>query len=57
MKAKMAPITMSPRELILFVLLLYGVPRRDDHSYGYGRSGLAGVMLIIIFVQLLNGRL
>jgi hypothetical protein len=43
--------------IILIVFLLGGLPRWGYHSYGYGPSGLVGVLLIILIVLLLTGRL
>lgn len=46
--------------LLLIVLILFlvgGLPRWGYHSYGYGPSGFAGVVLIIIVALLLTGRL
>jgi len=43
--------------IILVVLLLGGLPQVGWHSYGYGPSGLMGVLLIVIIILLLAGRL
>jgi len=46
--------------LLLIVLVLFlvgGLPRWGYHSYGYGPSGFAGVVLIVLVVLLLTGRL
>ena len=44
--------------LILVILFLVGgLPRWGYHSYGYGPSGLAGVLGIVLVVMLLTGRL
>jgi hypothetical protein len=49
---------MSLLLLILVVLLLVGgLPRWGYHSYGYGPSGIAGVVLIIVLIMFLTGRL
>lgn len=43
--------------LILFILFLVGgLPRFRYHSYGYGPSGLAGVLALVLLVLLLTGR-
>ena len=42
--------------IILIVLLLGGLPTWGYHSYGYGPSGILGVLLIIVIVLLLTGR-
>jgi hypothetical protein len=46
--------------LLLIVLVLFmvgGLPRWNYHSYGYAPSGLAGAVLLVVFVLLLTGRL
>ena len=42
--------------IILIVLLLGGLPTWGYHSYGYGPSGLVGVLVIVLIVLLLTGR-
>ena len=39
------------------VLLVGGLPTWGYHSYGYGPSGLLGVVLLILLILLLTGRL
>jgi hypothetical protein len=49
---------MSLLLLILLILFLVGgLPRFGYHSYGYGPSGLVGVVLIVVVILLLTGRL
>ena len=43
--------------IVLIVLLLGGLPTWGYHSYGYGPSGLVGVIVIILLILLLTGRL
>jgi hypothetical protein len=45
--------------LLIFLLLFLfgGLPRWGYHSYGYAPSGLAGVVLVVVFIMLLTGRL
>jgi hypothetical protein len=46
--------------LLLIVLVLFlvgGLPRWGYHSYGYGPSGIAGVVLLVVVVLFLTGRL
>jgi len=43
--------------IILIVLLMGGLPTWGYHSYGYGPSGIVGVLLIVIIVLLLTGRI
>ena len=42
--------------IILIVLLLGGLPAWGYHSYGYGPSGLVGVLVVVLIVLLLTGR-
>ena len=50
---------MSPLFLVLIVILLVillgGLPNWGYHSYGWGPSGIVGVLLIILVVWLLMG--
>jgi len=43
--------------IILIILLLGGLPTWGYHSYGYGPSGLVGVLVIVLIILLLTGRL
>jgi hypothetical protein len=43
--------------IILIVFLLGGLPNWGYHSYGWGPSGIAGVVLLVVLVLLLTGRL
>jgi hypothetical protein len=46
--------------ILLIVLLLVvfgGLPNLGLHSYGYGPSGIGGVLLVVVVVMLLTGRL
>jgi hypothetical protein len=44
--------------LIILILLLFGgLPRWGYHSYGYGPSGILGVILIIVLILFLLGRI
>lgn len=44
--------------LVLLLLLVFGgLPNLGFHSYGYGPSGIGGILLIIVVVLLLTGRL
>jgi hypothetical protein len=42
--------------LVLILLLVGGLPRFGYHSYGYGPSGLAGVLILVLLVLLFTGR-
>jgi Protein of unknown function (DUF3309) len=55
--AERKEFTMSLLLLIVLVLFLVGgLPRFGYHSYGYGPSGLAGVLVVVLLVLLLTGR-
>jgi hypothetical protein len=43
--------------IIVLVLLFGGLPHWGYHSYGYGPSGLAGVVVLVLVVLLFTGRL
>jgi len=44
--------------LILLILLVVGaLPTWGYHNFGYGPSGVGGLLLIILLVLLLTGRL
>jgi len=47
--------------LILLIVLLFlvfgGLPNWGYHSYGYGPSGIAGTILIIVLILFLLGRI
>lgn len=50
---------MSPLLLIILIILLLGVVPVWPHSrnWGYGPSGLTGVVIIVLIFLLLTGRL
>jgi len=43
--------------IILLLIVFGGLPRWGYHSYGYGPSGLVGVILIVVLILFLMGRL
>jgi hypothetical protein len=43
--------------IVLLILALLGGPYMGWHSYGWGPSGLLGVVLVILLVLALVGRL
>ena len=49
---------MSLLLLILLLLVVFGgLPTWGYHSYGWGPSGIGGVLLIIVLILFLTGRL
>jgi len=49
---------MSPLLLIVLLLLVFGgLPNWGYHQYGYGPSGLGGLLLIIVIIMMFSGRL
>lgn len=43
--------------VILLMLVVGALPTWGYHEYGYGPSGIGGVVLLVIVVLLLTGRL
>lgn len=43
--------------VLLIVALIGGLPNVSGQAWGYGPSGLLGVVLIVLVVLLLTGRL
>lgn len=43
--------------IIVLILLFGGLPGWGFHSYGYGPSGIVGIILVIVIILLLTGRL
>ena len=43
--------------IIVLVLLFGGLPHWGYHSYGYGPSGLATVVVLVLVVMFFTGRL
>jgi len=43
--------------IILIVLLFGGLPTWGYHQFGWGPSGLVGVLVVILIILLLTGRL
>ena len=43
--------------IVLLVLVFGGLPRWGYHSYGYGPSGIVGVILVIVLILFLLGRI
>ena len=43
--------------IVLLLLVFGGLPTWGFHQYGYGPSGVGGIILLIVVVMLLTGRL
>ena len=43
--------------ILLLMLVVGGLPNLGFHSYGYGPSGIGGVLLVVVLVLLLTGRM
>jgi Protein of unknown function (DUF3309) len=43
--------------IVLLALLFGGLPTWGYHSYGYGPSGLIGLLVLVLVVLILTGRL
>jgi hypothetical protein len=43
--------------ILLLMLVVGGLPNLGLHSYGYGPSGIGGVLLVVVLVLLLTGRM
>ena len=43
--------------VILLLLVVGALPTWGYHEYGYGPSGIGGVVLLVLLVLLLTGRL
>jgi len=43
--------------IVLFLLLVGGLPNWGYHKFGFAPSGFAGAVLLVVIVLLLTGRL
>jgi len=43
--------------VILIVLLVGGLPNWGFHQYGYGPSGIVGVLVVVLLILLVMGRI
>jgi hypothetical protein len=52
-------MTISTRLIIVLILILIGAVPAWPHSrsWGYGPSGIAGVILVVLLILLLMGRI
>jgi hypothetical protein len=49
---------MSTLLLIVVLLVVFGgLPQVSRHNYGYGPSGIGGIILVVLLIMLLTGRL
>jgi hypothetical protein len=49
---------MSTLLLIVVLLVVFGgLPQVSRHNYGYGPSGIGGIVLVVLLIMLLTGRL
>jgi hypothetical protein len=49
---------MSNLLLIVLLLLVFGgLPNWGYHQYGYGPSGIGGILLLILIIMMFTGRL
>jgi hypothetical protein len=42
--------------IILLVLLIFGAPTWGYHTYGWGPSGVVGLILVVLLILVLLGR-
>lgn len=43
--------------IIVLLIVLGGLPQVSGHNFGYGPSGIGGIVLLVILIMLLTGRL
>jgi len=43
--------------IVVLLIVLGGLPTWGYHNYGYGPSGIGGIILIVLLILLLTGRL
>ncbi len=43
--------------IIVLLIVLGGLPQVSGHGFGYGPSGIGGILLLILLIMLLTGRL
>jgi hypothetical protein len=43
--------------IIVLLIVLGGLPQVSGHNFGYGPSGIGGIVLLVLLIMLLTGRL
>lgn len=43
--------------LVVILLIFGGLPQTGWHGYGYGPSGVLGLVLVVLLIMMLMGRL
>jgi hypothetical protein len=43
--------------IIVILIVLGGLPQVSGHNFGYGPSGIGGIVLLVLLIMLLTGRL
>jgi hypothetical protein len=43
--------------IIVLLVVLGGLPQVSGHNFGYGPSGIGGIVLLVLLIMLLTGRL
>lgn len=43
--------------IVLLLIVFGGLPNLGYHSFGYGPSGIGGILLLVVLVLLVTGRL
>jgi len=49
---------MSPLLIVILLLIVFGgLPNWGYHQYGYGPSGIGGLILLVVVIMMLTGRM
>jgi uncharacterized protein DUF3309 len=43
--------------IVVLLVVLGGLPQVSGHNYGYGPSGVGGIVLLVLLILLLTGRM